>query len=62
MSKEIKSKIDKLFAEREKEFTSCIFILNKRLIEIDKEIEALQAQCKHNFNNKKCEFCYKEED
>ena len=28
MSKEIKSKIDKLFAEREKEFTSCIFTLN----------------------------------
>ena len=61
MSKELKNKIENLFKEREKEFTSCIFTLNKRLIEIDKEIAKLQEQCTHNFMNGECEFCYKEE-
>lgn len=59
MSKEIKEKIDKLMAESEKLLDPATFVLNPRIGEIDREITELQKQCKHNFVNGICEFCYR---
>ena len=59
MSQEIKKRIDELSLEVEKLMDPSTFVLNPRIGEIDKEIRALQAQCKHNFVNGICEFCYR---
>ena len=59
MSKEIKVKIDALNQEAMDLFDPTTFVLNPRIHEIDKEIRALQAECKHNFVNGVCEFCYR---
>ena len=59
MSQEIKKKIDELLLESEQLMDPTTFVLNKRIGEIDKEIQELQKQCKHNFINGVCEFCYR---
>ena len=59
MSQEIKKRIDELSLEAEKLMDPTTFVLNPRIGEINKEIEALQQQCKHNFVNGICEFCYR---
>ena len=59
MSKEIRMKIDALNEEIEQLMDPTTFVLNPRIHEIDKEIRALQAECKHNFVNGVCEFCYR---
>lgn len=40
----------------------CMFVLNKRIAEIYKEIEAIQDKCEHEFENGVCKFCGAEED
>ena len=59
MSKEIKMKIDALNVEAEQLMDPTTFVLNPRISEISQEITKLQAQCKHNFVNGICEFCYR---
>ena len=59
MSKEIKKRIDELSLEIEQLMDPTTFVLNPRIGEINKEIRALQAQCKHSFVNGVCEFCYR---
>ena len=59
MSKIIKEKIDALNQEIEQLMDPTTFVLNPRIHKIDKEIRALQAECKHNFVNGVCEFCYR---
>ena len=59
MSKEIREKIDALMVEAEKLLDPATFVLNPRIGEIDREITELQKQCKHNFVNGVCEFCYR---
>ena len=59
MSLEIKKRIDELLLESEQLLDPTTFVLNKRIGDIDKEIQELQSQCKHNFINGVCEFCYR---
>jgi len=58
MSKEIKAKIDQLCLELEQVVAPGMFTLNMEAAEISNKIAALQKQCKHNFVNGQCEFCY----
>ena len=58
MSKEIKKRIDELRWEMEQASTPGIFTLNPKMIEINEEITKLQSECKHNFIDGQCEFCY----
>lgn len=57
MSKEIRTKINALNLEAEGLFDPTTFVLNPRMVAIQNEIEALQAQCTHSFVNGVCEFC-----
>lgn len=59
MSKVIKERIDALNKEAEQLIDPATFVLNPRIQEIDKEIKMLQHQCRHNFVNGICEFCYR---
>ena len=59
MSKDIKMRIDALLAEAEKLIDPATFVLNPRINEINNEVKKLQEQCKHNFVNGICEFCYR---
>ena len=59
MAKIIKERIDALNQEIEQLMDPTTFVLNPRIHEIDKELRALQAKCKHNFVNGGCEFCYR---
>ena len=59
MSKVIKERIDALNKEAEQLLDPTTFVLNPRIQEIDKEIKMLQHQCRHNFVNGICEFCYR---
>lgn len=59
MSKEIKEKIDQLRLELEEACVPGIFILNQKIVEINEQISALQNQCKHNYIEGQCEFCYR---
>ena len=59
MSKEIKKRIDELSLEVEQLIDPTTFVLNPRVGEINKEIIELQKQCKHNFVDGMCEFCYR---
>lgn len=61
MSKEIKAKIDKLHLDLEQVVTPGMFALNMEAAQITNKIAALQKQCKHNFINGQCEFCYRME-
>lgn len=59
MSKEIKEKIDQLRWELEEAYVPGIFTLNPKMVEINEQISALQDQCKHNYIEGQCEFCYR---
>ncbi len=61
MSKEIKMKIDQLCLELEQVVTPGMFTLNMEAAQISNKIAALQKQCKHNFVDGQCEFCYRME-
>ena len=60
MSKEIKAKIDALSLEAEKLVDPTTFVLNPKILELSKQIEALREQCQHHFVDGVCEFCYQE--
>ena len=62
MSKEIKAKIDELRWQLEETIVPGMFTLNSEVVRINKEIAALQAQCKHHYIDGQCEFCYHLED
>ena len=59
MSKEIKEKIDALSKEAESLLDPTTFVLNPRIEEINLEIAKLQNECKHNYVNGVCEYCYR---
>lgn len=61
MSKEIKKQIDDLYLELEDLVIPDSFILNPKIAIITQKITKLQEQCKHNFVDGICEFCYLEE-
>ena len=61
MSKEIKRQIDELNLEMEQMIEPDTFILNPKIVVLMDKINKLQRQCKHNFKNGTCEFCYMEE-
>lgn len=50
---EKREKIEKLT-----DFTT--FVLNKEVVELQNEIENLQAQCTHDYQNRLCKYCGKE--
>lgn len=57
MSEEIKNKIEALNAQLEKEMDPTTFVLNPTSVAIFREIEVLQKQCKHSFENGECQYC-----
>lgn len=59
MSKEIKEQIDLLRWELEQACVPGVFTLNPKMVEINKQISALQDQCEHNYIEGQCEFCYR---
>ena len=58
---EIKEKIDQNNKVIEALFSPNVFTLNNTVAALLAENEQLQLQCKHNFVDGYCEFCYKEE-
>ena len=58
---EIKEKIDQNNKVIEALFSPNVFTLNNPVAALLAENEQLQSQCKHNFVDGYCEFCYKEE-
>lgn len=59
---EIKSKIDANNSVIEKLFVPDQFTLNSTIQQLLKENMELQAQCKHEFEDGYCIYCYKEEE
>ena len=57
MSKEIQTKIAELNKQLEEMIDPTTFVLNPKALVINKQINELQAQCKHHFINGICEFC-----
>ena len=56
---EIKEKVDALYSKIEKAIAVGIFVLNPDIAEAYDEIEKLQNQCEHEFdNNGCCKYCY----
>lgn len=59
---EIKQKIDENNKLIESLLTPNKFTLNNLVKDLLKENEELQNQCKHDFDNGYCVYCYKEAD
>lgn len=58
---EIRCQIQKLQEKQRQILTESVFILNGEYTKVKEEIEALQAQCDHEFENGTCKYCYKGE-
>lgn len=56
---EIKTRIDANNREIEELIQPFKFTLNNRIAELMSENEKLQAQCKHEYKNCECIWCYK---
>ena len=59
---EIQERIDKNNVLIEEMSTPGQFVLNNAVSELLKENAELQKQCKHNFVNGYCRYCYKKEE
>jgi hypothetical protein len=59
---EIQERIDKNNVLIEEMSTPGQFVLNSAVSELLRENAELQKQCKHNFVNGYCRYCYKEEE
>ena len=57
MSKEIRIKMNQLSEEAERLMDPTTFVLNPRIVAINKEIEELQSKCQHHYVEGMCEFC-----
>lgn len=58
-----KERLTELEVELEKLTQEPIFVLNPRIAEIQREIEKLQNQCEHNYDeNGICTICHKMEE
>ena len=57
MSKEIRIKMNQLSEEAERLMDPTTFVLNPRIVAINKKIEELQSKCQHHFVEGMCEFC-----
>lgn len=57
MSKEIQTKIAELNKQLEELIDPTTFVLNPKALAINKQINELQAQCKHHPVDGVCEFC-----
>lgn len=57
MSKEIQTKIAELNKQLEEMIDPTTFVLNPKALVINKQINELQAQCKHHPIDGVCEFC-----
>ena len=56
---EIKEKVDALYNKIEKAIAVGIFVLNPDIAEAYDEIERLQSQCTHEFDELGCcKYCY----
>lgn len=67
MSKEdlcmfIKNSIHTLEQEKKEEVMKCVgqFVLNNRIIELNKQIANFQKQCPHDGTTDKCSYCGKQ--
>lgn len=60
MSLDIKQKIDSNNELIASELIPGMFVLNPKINALMQENLELQKQCKHEFYNGKCIFCYKE--
>lgn len=63
-SEEIRQRIDQLTDQMVDEFSGSVgtFVLNARMIEYQRQIENLQNQCHHKFENGICIYCDKVEE
>lgn len=61
-SEEIKQKIDANNLMIKTLSNHSFFVLNTKVLSLLKENVELQNQCKHEFVNGKCIYCYKEEN
>lgn len=59
---EIKQRIDQNNKVIQELLTPSSFVLNNTISELLKENEELQKQCKHEFEDGYCIYCYKEEE
>lgn len=59
---EIKMKIDSNNREIEKLIQPFKFTLDSKIAELLSENEKLQSQCKHEYKNGECIWCYKKEE
>ena len=59
---EIKINIHNLETELEEIIMADVFILNKKIVNINSKIEELQKQCEHKYENGMCVHCHKVED
>ena len=57
MSKEIRTKINALYAELESIIVPGTFTLNPQALRITNEIAELQSKCQHEFVKGQCIFC-----
>ena len=56
---EIKEKIEALYDEIEESIGKGIFVLNPHITEIYEQIEELENQCPHDFDEiGQCKYCY----
>lgn len=62
MSEKIRFQIEKLNKQLENEMDPTTFVLNPAAVMIFKEIEALQEQCQHSFENQECKYCGRREE
>ena len=59
----VRELIQQLNQTLEEEISKLQFVLNKRIEEINEEIEHIQqTECEHNFIDGVCEYCGAEED
>lgn len=58
-----KERITELMIELEKLTQEFVFVLNPRIVALQKEIKELQAQCEHDYDeNGVCKICCKMEE
>lgn len=61
MSQEIRKQIDEIYQEIENLLNPSSFVLKPEVAILNDEIEKLQKQCSHEFENGQCIYCDKEE-
>lgn len=55
--KQIRERMNELYARIDKEFDPTTFVLNKNVMSAREEITKLRKQCRHSFDNCQCIYC-----